>query len=65
MDELEVPDEAVPASPVDAIPGYETDLSAIGTNRSVDPAAVDDRPWYEVHGLTVTQALRLLDEARA
>ena len=36
-------------SPVDAIPGYETDLSAVGTNRRVDPAAVDDTPWDEVH----------------
>ena len=35
-------------SPVDAIPGYETDLSAVGTNRRVDIAAVDERPWYEL-----------------
>lgn len=52
-------------SPVDAVPGYETDLSAIGTNRQVDPSKLDERPWYEVHGLTVNEALRLLDEARA
>jgi len=34
------------------VPGYETDLSAVGTNRVADPDAVDDRDWAEVHGLT-------------
>lgn len=38
------------------VPGYETDLSAVGTNRIVDPDAVDDRHWYEVHGLTPQDA---------
>jgi hypothetical protein len=37
------------SSPVDEIPGYETDMSAVGTNRVVDPDAVDDTPWHEVH----------------
>lgn len=41
------------------VPGYETDLSAVGTNRTVDPEAVDDRPWYEVHGLTEDEAAEL------
>jgi hypothetical protein len=38
------------------VPGYETDLDAVGTNRTVDPELVDDRPWYEVHGLTLEEA---------
>lgn len=41
-------------------PGYETDPSAVGTNRTVDPEAVDDRPWYEVHGLTEVESEELL-----
>lgn len=43
----------------DLVPGYETDLSAVGTNRTADPEAVDDRPWYEVHGLTEDEAAEL------
>lgn len=39
-------------SPVDVIPGYETDLSAVGINRQVDPDKVDDRPWHELHDTT-------------
>jgi hypothetical protein len=38
------------------VPGYETDLSAVGTNRTVDPELEDNRPWYEVHGLTPQDA---------
>lgn len=38
------------------VPDYETDLGAVGENRTVDPEAVDDRPWYEVHGLTPQDA---------
>lgn len=52
-------------SPVDAIPGYETDLSAVGTNRRVDPAAVDDTPWHEVHdptGVELPAALEVTDQ---
>lgn len=44
------------------VPGYESDLSAVGTNRTVDPDAVDDRPWHEVHGLTEEQAQALMEE---
>lgn len=41
-------------------PGYETDLSAIGTNReATDP---DPRPWYEIHGLTEAEAKALTDD---
>jgi len=34
------------------VPGYEMDPRAVGVNREVDPEAVDDRDWAEVHGLT-------------
>jgi hypothetical protein len=41
------------------VPEYETDMSAIGENRqAVDPDG--DRPWYEVHGLTETEAQEFL-----
>lgn len=33
--------------PQDVIPGYERDIRAVGTNRTVDPAKVDDTPWHE------------------
>jgi hypothetical protein len=42
------------------VPGYETDPSAVGTNRVVDPELADDRPWYEVHGLTEVESEELL-----
>jgi hypothetical protein len=44
------------------VPGYETDLSAVGTNRAVDPEAVDDRPWHEVHGLSEDEVAELTGE---
>lgn len=44
------------------VPGYETDLGAVGENRTVDPETVDDRPWYEVHGLTEADADDFLGE---
>ena len=46
-------------SPVDVIPGYETDLSAVGTNRVADPEAVDDTPWFEFHD---TEGIELTDD---
>ena len=48
--------------PTHLVPGYETDLAAVGTSRSVDPDAQDDRPWREVHGLTEDQAAALVKE---
>ena len=42
------------------VPGYETDLNAVGENRTVAPEAEDDRPWYEVHGLTEVESEELL-----
>lgn len=44
------------------VPGYETDLDAVGTNRTVDPELDDVRPWHEVHGLTQEQADALVEE---
>jgi hypothetical protein len=43
-------------------PGYETDPSAVGVNREVDPEAVDDRSWTEVHELTEDEAAELTGE---
>ena len=46
--------------PTHLVPGYETDLDAVGTNRTVVPALLDERPWQEVHGLTAEQATDLI-----
>jgi len=33
--------------PQDVIPGYETDMRAVGVNRVVADDALDEVPWYE------------------
>lgn len=48
--------------PAEVIPGYETDLSAVGTDRRVDPAAVDDRPWYEFFEPEIYETVELPDD---
>jgi hypothetical protein len=54
------PDQLTPDERNDIVPGYETDLSAVGTNReATDP---DPRPWNEVHGLTEEEAEALTDD---
>lgn len=45
--------------PQDVILGYETDLRAVGINRTVDPAKVDDTPWFEHHD---TEGIALADD---
>lgn len=42
------------------IPEYETDESAVGSNRRAEDP--DPREWHEVHGLTADQAAELLAE---
>lgn len=44
------------------VPGYETDLSAVGIKRTVDFDLEDDRPWHEVHGLTEDEASELIGQ---
>lgn len=38
----------------EVVPEYESDLNAVGDNRSAEDP--DPRPWYEVHGLTEAEA---------
>lgn len=35
--------------PTEVVPGYETDLRAVGTNRTVEPGREDEVDWTEVH----------------
>lgn len=43
-------DHFIPPDPTQVVPGYETDLSAVGTNRVADPALVaTEQHWSEVH----------------
>jgi hypothetical protein len=44
------------------VPGYETDPNAVGVNREVDPEAIDDRQWTEVHELTEDEVHELTGE---
>lgn len=44
------------------VPGYETDLSAVGIHRVVDAELDDPRPWHEVHGLSEDEATALVEE---
>ncbi len=47
-------------SPVDVIPGYETDIRAVGTNRRA--ASPDDGvDWTEVHELSADEAKALTE----
>lgn len=48
--------------PEDVIPGYETDINAVGENRTVDVAAIDDRPWYEFFPAEIYEAVELPDD---
>ena len=50
-------------SPQDVIPGYETDLRAVGTNRTADPDTLDDTPWYEHFPKEHVQTVDLPDDA--
>lgn len=43
---MDVDDEEEATNPAEVIPGYETDMNAVGVHRRVDPDAVDDQPWY-------------------
>lgn len=42
------PDE-VPPVPTDVVPDYESDESAVGTNRTAAPPDGVDQDWTEVH----------------
>lgn len=47
-DDTEPPLE--PVDPTEVVPGYETDLNAVGTNRVADPALVAaEEDWTVVH----------------
>jgi hypothetical protein len=48
-------------SPVDLIPGYETDISAVGRNRSA-MSPDDGMDWTEVHELGDEEAEDLCAE---
>lgn len=48
--------------PQDVIPGYETDLAAIGTNRQVDHDKIDNTPWHELFPKEHVDAVDLPDD---
>lgn len=48
--------------PQDVLPGYETDLRAVGTNRTVDENAIDNTPWYEFFPQEHVQTVELPDD---
>lgn len=48
-------------SPVDAIPGYETDLQAVGRHRRAE-SPDDGKDWTEVHELSADEATALTEE---
>jgi hypothetical protein len=49
-------------SPVDVIPGYESDISAVGRNRTAE-SPDDGVDWTEVHELSADEAQALTKEA--
>jgi hypothetical protein len=38
-----------PVDPASVIPDYETDLAAVGTNRTAAPPDGKDQDWTEIH----------------
>lgn len=54
--------KSAPVDPKAVVPGYETDISAVGTNRRVADDAQDDTPWHDVHELDPADAAKLLED---
>jgi len=48
-------------SPVEAIPGYEQDITAVGRHRRAE-SPDDGKDWTEVHELSADEATALTEE---
>ena len=60
-----IEDDGDYGSPVDVVPEYETDLSAVGTNRHADPFAPDaSTPWWEMFDPVVLREVDLPEDVR-